>query len=235
MLRASHLVVAYGSVVAVDGVSIEVHAGTCTALIGANGSGKTSTLRAIGGLVRPGQRSAIWLGDRKIDRVKAESRARLGLGHVLEGRHIFPNLSVRQNLNLGMIVFRPDKRLARDRLDAVITLFPEIASMLDTPAAALSGGQQQFLAIARALIAQPKVLLLDEPSTGLAPRLIFRLGEILQDILRAGTSLLLAEQSLELVRQTAKVVHILQHGRIAFTCAGSDPNLDEAARRIYLG
>lgn len=230
----SDLTVEYGSVLAVDRVSIEVDPGTCTALIGANGSGKTSTLRAIGGLVKSGQRSAIWLGDRRIDRVKPELRARLGLGHVLEGRHVFPNLSVQQNLNLGFIVSRLGKATARDRIEQILALFPEIASMLDVPAAALSGGQQQFLAIARALVGRPRVLLLDEPTTGLAPRLIIRLGEILEDILAAGTPLLLAEQSLALVRKTATVVHILQHGRIAHTCAASDPDLEETARRIYL-
>jgi branched-chain amino acid transport system ATP-binding protein len=231
-LSVRNLRVAYGGVIAVDEIDLDVPASACVALIGANGAGKTATLLAISGLIRHSRSASICLMGQQVENLPAETRARRGLGHVLQARHIFPNLTVHANLELG--VHGGTNSLIRQRLDEVTELFPWLKSMKDLQGAALSGGQQQFLAIARAYVGHPKVLLLDEPSTGLAPQLVDRLVQVIGLIVGRGTAVLLAEQSLEVVTETASQVLVLSHGRILSHTTADDPRLDAIARDAYL-
>lgn len=230
-LRVLDLWVTYGGVHAVDGLSLEATAGECTALIGANGAGKTSTLRGISGL-GPARSRGIWIDDRRIDRERPERRAAIGLGHVLEGRHIFPRFSVRENLELGQVA--TTRNDTKENLDLVYKVFPDLAHMQSVKAGSLSGGQQQFLAIARAMMARPTVLLLDEPTLGLAPKLVATVIEVIHKLLAAGTTVLLVEQSLEVVQEVAVTVHLLSHGKIVGMRTGQDPELAAFAHAVYL-
>jgi ABC-type branched-subunit amino acid transport system ATPase component len=174
----------------------------------------------------------IWLGGQRIDRLVAESRVKLGLGHVLEGRHIFPGLTVDENLELGVAVVA--RRPLAQALDRAYALFPDLKSRQNQAAGTLSGGQQQFLAIARAVMSDPTILLLDEPTVGLAPRLIERVGEMIVDLVREGTTVLMVEQALEVVVVAAQSVLMLSHGRIVEITTGDDPQLTELTHRVYL-
>lgn len=226
--------VRYGPVRAVSGISLDVSAGSCVALVGANGAGKTSILRGVGGLAEASA-EAIRLAGRSIARMNGARRARLGLGHVLENRHVFADLSVEKNLLLGHGNHRARTRSHwRQARGEILELFPELAPHMSKKAGALSGGQQQMLAIARAYISEPTVLMLDEPSTGLAPRLVERVGEVIRSVADAGTAVLLVEQALDLVQRVADQVHILSHGQFAAHTTGNDPQLTELAHRIYL-
>jgi branched-chain amino acid transport system ATP-binding protein len=233
MLRVKALSVRYGRITAVSGLDLEIASGQCTGLIGANGAGKTSVLRGISGL-SDAPSGQIWLDERRIDKLPAGRRARHGLGHVLENRHVFANMTVTDNLRLGYSNLTAPNSGFPDRLEQTLAVFRELKPMLASLAGSLSGGQQQLLAIARALISGPKVLMLDEPSTGLAPALIGRVAEVIESVLAAGTAVLLVEQSLELVRRSAGDVHLLSHGTIVATSQGSDPELPSLAHSVYL-
>jgi len=216
----------------VRGVSFDVEAGVCTAIVGANGAGKTSILRGISGLTPTRKGTEVSLDGKRIDSLAPDRRSRAGLGHVLEGRHIFPQLSVRENLELGKIA-----RQTRDvvsGLDDVLELFPDLTSMLDRRGASLSGGQQQFLAMARAMMGSPMMLLLDEPTVGLAPRLIEQIVLVIRRLLVKGTTVLLVEQYLEVVTQVAGDVHVLSHGDLVRTMRANDPELVAVAHHTYL-
>jgi ABC-type branched-subunit amino acid transport system ATPase component len=230
LLVVSDLRVEYAGVVAVDGVSFSVPEKSCTAILGANGAGKTSILRAISGLTPCS--GSVLLDGRRIDDLTSERRARIGLGHVLEGRHIFPRLTVRENLILGGVA--AGKRRQDSVQEQIFDMFPDLRDMLDRKGAALSGGQQQFLAIARAMMSQPRLLLLDEPTVGLAPRLIEQVGVVVRSLLEAGTTVLLVEQALSVVRAVGDEVHMLSHGSLVFSTTGSDPLLDDRAAEVYL-
>jgi ABC-type branched-subunit amino acid transport system ATPase component len=232
LLVVKDLRVEYAGVVAVDNVSFSVPAKSCTAIIGANGAGKSSILRAISGLTPYSRGSSVALGGRRIDGLSAEQRARIGLGHVLEGRHIFPRLTVRENLILGCVA--AGKRHQDSALEQIFHMFPDLRDMLDRKGATLSGGQQQFLAIARAMMSQPGMLLLDEPTVGLAPRLIDQVGVVVRSLLEAGTTVLLVEQALSVVRAVGDEVHMLSHGSLVFSTTTSDPLLDDRAAEVYL-
>jgi branched-chain amino acid transport system ATP-binding protein len=231
-LQVRDLDVSYGGVAAVRGVTIDVAPGVCVALVGANGAGKTSTLRAIGGLIRCGARARVSLDGRQIQRMPPADRARARLGHVLEGRHVFSALSVRHNLELGAMAARG--RAAGFQLDQVLDLLPELRPLMDRPAAALSGGQQQLLAIGRALAGGPIVLMLDEPSNGLAPILVDRVVTIVREIRDQGVAVLLVEQRLEIAQAVGDEVHILQHGQIIHSTRGDDPELPGLVHAAYL-
>jgi ABC-type branched-subunit amino acid transport system ATPase component len=230
LLVVKDLRVEYGGVVAVDNVSFSVPEKSCTAILGANGAGKSSILRAISGLSPCS--GSVFLGGRQIDDLSAERRARIGLGHVLEGRHIFPRLTVRENLILGGVA--AGKRHQDSVLEQIFHMFPDLRDMLDRKGAALSGGQQQFLAIARAMMSQPRLLLLDEPTVGLAPRLIEQVGVVVLSLLEAGTTVLLVEQALSVVRAVGDEVHMLSHGSLVFSTTAFDPLLDDRAADVYL-
>lgn len=230
-LRVENLRVEYSGVKAVRGVTVNVAAGECTAIVGANGAGKTSMLRGISGITAA-RSDGIWLNDVRIDNLPAEKRARKGLGHVLEGRHIFPGLTVRENLELGHLS-RSGHAISNE-LDRVHALFPDLVTRADVHAGSLSGGQQQFLAIARAMMAEPLVLLLDEPTLGLAPRLVDQVAEVILALVAEGTTVLLVEQSLEVVRSAAHTVHMLSHGQVTVTTTTAAGDLVEQAHEVYM-
>lgn len=220
--------VKYGGVVAVRGVSLTVAAGAVVTVLGANGAGKTSLLRGISGLV-PGRGSVV-LGGRDMSRTKAAARARAGLGHVLEGRHVFQDLTVAENLHLGSLLSR-DASAARER---ALDLFPELREMLPKKAGQLSGGQQQMLAIARAVGASPSVILLDEPTNGLAPILVKRTIEVIRAVSDLGVAVLLVEQRLEVAQELDSEVLILQRGEVIGTGSGSEEGLESRVHASYL-
>jgi ABC-type branched-subunit amino acid transport system ATPase component len=229
-LRVRGLCVAYGAVRAVEDLDLDVAPATCVALIGANGAGKTSTLRAIGGLAPA--RGEIAVAGRSVARMSAARRAVSGLGHVLEGRHVFPNLSVEDNLRLG--AFLADETVPT-RIATVLDVLPELKEMLGRPAGTLSGGQQQMLAIGRMLAGRPRVAMLDEPTNGLAPRMVERVVEIVRNLCELGLAVVLVEQRLEVAQATARQVRILRQGRIVEAMAADDPGLAERAHAAYLG
>jgi ABC-type branched-subunit amino acid transport system ATPase component len=218
----------------VHDVSLNVPEASCVGLIGANGAGKTSLLRGISGLAAVRRESEIELGGQRIERLAPERRPPLGLGHVLEGRHIFPTLTVRENLELGLALGGGARTERRERLDRVLGYFPQLRDMLPKAGASLSGGQQQFLAIARALAGAPQVLLLDEPSVGLAPELVTELGSTIAAVARDGVAVLLVEQAIGVVRAAADTVHALSHGRVVDSRPARGPGLDEWAHAVYL-
>jgi branched-chain amino acid transport system ATP-binding protein len=231
LLRVSRLTVAYGPIHALRGVSVAVGVGEVVALVGANGAGKSTLIRAVMGFVRPAQ-GEIALDDARLEALPMERRARLGLALCPEGRRVFPGMTVEENLEVASW----ESRVARRRrLEGVYATFPLLAEKRHALAWQLSGGQQQMLAIGRALMGAPRLLLLDEPSLGLSPRLV---GEVLgrvRDIVAAGTAVLLAEQNAAKALAVADRAYLLQLGTVvgegpAATLAASD-----AVRRAFLG
>lgn len=232
VLRVENLGVSYGGAQAVEDLSLSVSTGTCVAIVGANGAGKTSLLRGLSGLVRTTPGTSVWLADEQIDGDSAAARARRGLGHVLEGRHLFLNLNVRDNLMLGLAA--SGRHNDKAALDMVCDLLPDVRKRLKLRAGQLSGGQQQLVAIARALINEPSVLLLDEPTVGLAPVLIGQVSEVIQEVISRGSAVLLVEQRLGVVREVAGAVHVLVHGRVRVSTSASDPTFEQIVTSAYL-
>jgi ABC-type branched-subunit amino acid transport system ATPase component len=230
-LRIEGLRVDYRGVVAVDGVSLTVGAGACAAVVGANGAGKTSLLRAVGGFLRAGAGSRVLLGESDLSRLPADRRVRAGLGSVLENRHLFGHMTVRENLTLGAAA-APGRTGAG--LSLALELLPEIEGLLDRRAATLSGGQQQFVAIGRALATEPTVLLLDEPTNGLAPRLVERVVDIVRRLGGTGTAVLLVEQRLEVATAVTSDIHVLAHGKVVHSTGGDVKGLADIAHHAYL-
>jgi branched-chain amino acid transport system ATP-binding protein len=239
LLEVTDLRVAYGgTILALDDVSFSVPEGGAVALLGANGAGKTTALRAVTGLLRfhGGQviGGAIRFGGQPILRSDTASLVAAGIGQVLEGRRVFADLTVAENLRVGAFPARARRpqREMRDRLDA---LFPVLAERADQPAGLLSGGEQQMLAIARALMAQPRLLLLDEPSLGLAPRVVAQIGEALREINQLGCALLLVEQSTALVLRVTDHAYLLETGRLRAHAPAEALLSDGRVRESYLG
>ncbi len=232
-LVVSDLAVRYGGVSAVRSVSFTVGAGQSVGLIGANGAGKTSTLRALMGLV-PRAAGSVRFGDRDLTRVPARDMVRLGIGYVPEGRHVFPGLSVEKNLLLGAYARRWNED-TRETLGTVYELFPVLGEMRGRLAGALSGGQQQMLAIGRALMARPVLLLLDEPSMGLSPKLVEVIGETLRTLRDDGLSLLLVEQNAMLTFEATTDCLVLENGELALTGTSSELRDNSRVRSVYLG
>ena len=233
LLAVQDLYVAYGVIRALQGVSIEVYEGEIVTLIGANGAGKSSLLRAISGVV-PVQTGVIWFGPVDLRTVPAHRIVELGIAHVPEGRGIFGNLTVMENLRLATWG-RKDRAGIRDDYGRVFHLFPQLEGRKEQLAATLSGGEQQMLAVARALMTRGRMMLLDEPSMGLAPRLVREIFQTLREISAAGTTILLVEQN---ARQALKLAHrgyVLETGRLAL--AGTALELTQSAkvREAYLG
>jgi branched-chain amino acid transport system ATP-binding protein len=233
VLALSDVEAYYGRIQALRGVSLEVREGEIVALIGGNGAGKTTTLRTISGLVRAA-RGHVRLGDREITATIPDEIVRLGVVQVPEGRRIFPRMSVLENLELGAYA-RSDLAEIRSDLDDVFTLFPRLAERRAQKAGTLSGGEQQMLAIGRALMARPKVLLLDEPSLGLSPILVETIFGVIVDINKRGVPILLIEQNARKALQVATRGYVLETGSIVKEGAASALLADDDVRKAYLG
>jgi branched-chain amino acid transport system ATP-binding protein len=223
----------YGRIRALKNISLEVPEGSIVALLGANGAGKTTTLRVISGLLRP-SRGSVTFGGRPVGRRSAEQLVRAGMAHVPEGRQIFPELSVREHLRLGAYT-RRDRGGIDDDMRAVLRSFPRLQERLGQPAGTLSGGEQQMLAIGRALMARPRLLLLDEPSLGLAPLLVKEIFRIINDIRAAGTTVLLVEQNVHMALNVADYGYLLEGGRVVVADASGALRQREEVQRAYLG
>ena len=233
LLELRHVDVLYGRVQALRDVSLEVAAGEIVALIGSNGAGKTTTLRTISGLVRPA-RGEVYLDGEPVHTLGAELIARRGVGHSPEGRRLFSRMTVRENLEMGAFSRRDTGRLRED-YDRVYTLFPRLRERNSQLAGSLSGGEQQMVAIGRALMANPRVLLLDEPSLGLAPILVDSIFDTIRQINSTGTTILLIEQNALLALRTAARGYVLETGSIALQGPATEL-LDSAdVQRAYLG
>jgi branched-chain amino acid transport system ATP-binding protein len=236
MLEVRDLRVTYGHVEAVRGVSLSVGAGEIVALIGPNGAGKSSTLNAIAGLLRPASGS-VRLEGRELAGVPSHGAVSAGIVLVPEGRAILQRMSVLENLLIGSEA-RPwpgGREEARAAIDAQIGRFPSLERRLEVPAGALSGGEQQMLAIARGLLERPRILLLDEPSMGLAPLLVRQIFEIVRDIHREGTTILLVEQNARMALQIAQHAYVLERGEVALQGRAEQLAKDPRLQAAYLG
>jgi branched-chain amino acid transport system ATP-binding protein len=233
LLAVNNLVVAYGAIVALHDVSLEIERGQIVALIGANGAGKTTLLRAISGLLRPTS-GAIICDGREIQNLRPDQIVRAGISHAPEGRQVFSNMTVRENLNLGAYQ-RTDKSAIRSDLDRCYSLFPVLAERREQRAGTLSGGEQQMLAIARALMAKPQLLLLDEPSLGLAPLIVRKIFQIIREINASGTTIFLVEQNANMALAIAHRGYVLQTGRVIKTDEASRLLVDPDVKAAYLG
>ncbi len=223
----------YHKVAALKGVSLEVDEGDIVTLIGANGAGKSTTLRAISGLTPPSA-GEIRFRDERIDGLRPEEIVRLGIAHVPEGRRVFPDLTVLENLYTGAYLRRDKKGIARD-LDEVFAHFPRLDERRGQMARTLSGGEQQMLAIGRALMSRPKLLLLDEPSLGLSPVMVQEIARIIVDINDKGVPVVLVEQNAELALGLARYGYVLETGRIALEGEASFLHEHEHVKKAYLG
>ena len=233
MLKVDNLSVHYGVIQAVKDVSFEVNEGEVVTLIGANGAGKTSILRTISGLVRPSAGKIEFLGQ-EIHKEPARKIVASGLSQVPEGRHVFPGLTVLENLELGAFL-RNDREENQKNLKKVFERFPRLEERKSQDAATLSGGEQQMLAMGRALMSQPKLLLLDEPSMGLAPIFIQEIFDIIQDIQKQGTTVLLIEQNANKALAIADRGYVLETGKIVLSGTGKELLESEEVRKAYLG
>jgi len=233
MLSVVDLDVYYGAIHALHGVSLDVEAGEIVTLIGSNGAGKSTTLRAISGLVRP-RAGSIRFEGKEITRTPPHQVAAAGIGHAPEGRRVFANLTVRENLDLGAYTRRDRDGIRRD-FDEVLELFPRLKERLSQQAGTLSGGEQQMLAIGRALMGKPRLLLLDEPSLGLAPFLVTEIFRILREVNRRGTTVLLVEQNAHMALETAQRGYVLETGRVVLADAGAALLANPQVRKAYLG
>jgi len=233
LLEVRELVAGYGEVRVLRGISLWVGAGEVVALVGSNGAGKTTTLRTISGLIRPVAGEVIFNG-RRIDGLKPHEVVRLGVVQVPEGRKLFPTLTVLENLELGAYI--PEaKRYRAQSLELVFEFFPVLAERRNQAAGTLSGGQQQMLAIARALMARPKLLMLDEPSLGLAPNVVTEIFRKVSQIREAGTTVLLVEQNVRRALKVADRGYVLENGRIVLEGSGAELLTNDHVRRAYLG
>jgi len=232
LLRLEGLQVRYGSVQALDMLNLEVHQGELICLLGSNGAGKSTTLRAISGLVRS-QGRLLWRGA-ELGGIPAHRIVRMGIGHCPEGRRVLSRQSVAINLELGAYL-RRDTRGIRADLESCYALFPRLAERRDQLAGSLSGGEQQMLAIARALMGRPDLLMLDEPSLGLAPRLVGEMMQALTSLHRKGLTMLLVEQNAQAALEIADRGYVLEAGRLTLQGSANDLLADPSLRAAYLG
>jgi branched-chain amino acid transport system ATP-binding protein len=233
VLAIEALDVFYGDVPAVREASLAVRRGETVTLLGANGAGKTTLLRAVSGLLRP-RRGAITLDGRRIDGLPPERIVALGVVQVPEGRRLFPSLTVRENLELGAFTPRARARKA-ETMAALLDRFPVLRQRAGQRAGTLSGGEQQMCAIARALMARPRLLMLDEPSQGLAPRVVREMFAVVADLHREGATLLLVEQNVRQALAVSERGYVLENGRIVLEGSGAELLASEVTRRAFLG
>lgn len=233
MLDLQGLHVRYGNIRALQGVSLTVAQGELVALIGSNGAGKTTTLRTISGLLRPSDGTITFEGT-DITRAPTDRIVALGISHCPEGRRIFSRLSVRENLRLGAVA-QPDKQAAADDLDKVFGLFPLLKERIDQAGGTLSGGEQQMLAIGRALMSRPRLLLLDEPSLGLAPLMVERIFATIAELKGQGRTILLVEQNVHHALDVADRAYVLETGRITLEGPADTLRRNPTVEQSYLG
>ncbi len=233
LLEIRNLHVQYNKVAALKGIDITVPDDGIVTIIGANGAGKSTTLRAISGLVRASQGEIIFAGER-IDRLAAEKIVGLGVAHVPEGRRVFPNLTVEENLRSGAFLRSDKAEIAKD-LDQVFGHFPRLKERRKQWARSLSGGEQQMLAIGRALMSRPKMLILDEPSMGLSPVMVQEVARIVREIVERGVPVVLVEQNAEMALRLAQFAYVLETGRITLQGPAHELHDNEHVRRAYLG
>jgi len=233
LLEVDGLVARYGRITALEGISLTVEQGEIVTLIGANGAGKTTTLRAISGLVRPAA-GAIRFEGRDLAKLAPDEIVRAGISHSPEGRRVFPRMTVRENLELGAYTRTAKAEIAAD-MERVLGIFPRLQERLAQKAGTMSGGEQQMLAIARAMMSRPRLLLLDEPSLGLSPKLVQTIFAVIRDINARGTTILLIEQNARQALAVAARGYVLEVGTIAHSGPAAELAASEAVREAYLG
>ncbi|WP_031506727.1 ABC transporter ATP-binding protein [Streptomyces megasporus] len=231
VLELRDLHVFYGAIEALKGINLTVRRGEVVALLGANGAGKSTTLRTASGMIAPREGQVLLHGER-VDGIKSHDLVRFGIGHVPEGRGVFPRMTVRENLQMGAYRF---KSVDKDDLDRVFTLFPRLGERKSQLGGTLSGGEQQMLAIGRALMGKPEVLLLDEPSMGLAPLIVQQIFEIIKEINEQGTTVLLVEQNASQALRMADRGYVLETGSVAMEGGAAELLSDPRVRAAYLG
>lgn len=235
MLKIENLCVNYGPITALSNVSLEVEQNEIVSLIGSNGAGKTTSLMAISGLV-PKISGRIEFNGQDITKISAHSIVRMGISHVPEGRHVFPKLSVENNLLMGTIAAgRLSKGEINKRMEEIFTLFPRLKERRKQAGGTLSGGEQQMLAIGRGLMSEPSLVMLDEPSLGLAPIVVEEIFELISQIKAGGKTVLLIEQNASMALSISDRGYVLENGRIVTTGTGTDLLDNEEVRRAYLG
>ena len=231
MLEVVDLEVRYGAIRAIKGITFHVGEGEIVALLGANGAGKTTTQKTVSGMLRPSAGRISFLGQR-IDGVPAHELIRLGICHVPEGRHVFPRMTVAENLEMGAFRF---KKIDQADLDRVLELFPRLQERFRQTSGTLSGGEQQMLAIGRALMGKPRLLLLDEPSMGLAPMVVAQIFTIIREINESGVTVLLVEQNAAQALSLADRGYVLETGELVLQGTGAELLADDRVRAAYLG
>ena len=231
MLKVDNINVYYGSIHAIKDISFEVEQGEIVTLIGANGAGKSTTLQTVSGLLRSKTGSITFLGER-IDNVPAHKLVAKGLAQVPEGRRIFLQMSVMENLQMGAYTSKGD---TKDDLENVFERFPRLKERTNQIAGTLSGGEQQMLAMGRALMSRPKLMMLDEPSMGLAPILVEQIFDIIKELHKAGTTILLVEQNAEMALKIANRAYVLESGRVTLTGTGAELAASDQIKKAYLG
>lgn len=233
MLEVKNLSVSYGAIEAVKDISFTVNAGEIVSLIGANGAGKTTTLHTITGLVPAKSGSVMYNG---VDLLKTHNNkiVTLGMAHIPEGRHVFTRMSVEENLEMGAFSLKDQSDLKKD-LDMVYGLFPRLKERRNQKAGTLSGGEQQMLAMGRAMMSEPKLLMLDEPSMGLAPLLVEQIFDIIRELHKAGATILLVEQNAQMALEVADRAYVLETGKITLSGSGHELLESDAIKKAYLG
>ncbi|MFC5448198.1 ABC transporter ATP-binding protein [Paenibacillus aestuarii] len=233
MLKVDEINVYYGNIQALKGVSLEVNQGEIVTLIGANGAGKSTLLKSLSGLLKPKQGDIQYLGG-SIAGKPAQEIVKAGISHVPEGRRVFANMSVEENLELGAYL-RTAKREIREDIENVYRLFPRLLERRKQLSGTLSGGEQQMLAMGRALMARPKLLLLDEPSMGLAPLLVKTIFEIIVEINRTGTTVLLVEQNANMALSIAHRAYVIETGKVVISGTAAELQASDQVKEAYLG
>ena len=231
LLKIDDIHVYYGAIHAIKGVSFEVNEGEIVALIGANGAGKSTILKTVSGLMHP-RSGAITFMDQNITHMEAYKLVRHGLAHVPEGRRIFLQMTVQENLDMGAFT---QKNISKEDLDAVFDLFPRLKERRHQVAGTLSGGEQQMLAMGRALMSHPKLMMLDEPSMGLAPILVDQIFSIIKNLHAAGTTILLVEQNASKALEIADRAYVLETGNVTLSGTGAELSRSDEVRKAYLG
>ncbi len=233
ILKIENLSCSYDQIIALDSINLEINEGEIVSLIGANGAGKTTLLRTISALLKP-KSGMIYFGGSNITNTKSHQRVKMGIAQVPEGRGLFTTLSVEENLNLGAYL-RDDKKEIKRDLDYIYDKFPILKEKKDEYAGTLSGGQQQMVAVARALMSKPKLLLLDEPSMGLAPIIVEEIFEVIKSLRDMGVTIFIVEQNAFLALNTSSKTYVLENGKIVLNGCSKEFLSDDRIKKAYLG